>query len=327
MTKSRLQAERESTDSAQLRNNAELLHAPSPSLIDIQGAEFKENLWRKGFKVNHNLCGCPELQLPSLVDLAQRLPSEHVVYYSGEVDVNQPDPYKRPRNGLCAADTIRQIEESRSWMALRHIEADPQYKALLEGVLEEVYAAAGCTVSGTHREAGFIFVASPNSITPFHIDDEHNFLLQIRGSKEISIWDPMDRAVISEECVENKLQLWKGEGYHNSLPFEDSFQPRASVFHLDPGGGVYFPVGAPHWVKNGPLVSISFSVTFRSAESRRQATVYFMNRKLRKLGLDPVPPGQSGWRDSVKFGMFEAGHRTAGLVGRSWFRKNQNKWA
>jgi hypothetical protein len=49
MTKSRLQTERESTDSAQLKNNADLLHAPSPSLIDIQGAEFKENLWRKGF--------------------------------------------------------------------------------------------------------------------------------------------------------------------------------------------------------------------------------------------------------------------------------------
>ena len=30
---------------------------------------------------------------------------------------------------------------------------------------------------------GFIFVSSPNSVTPYHFDPEHNILLQIRGSK------------------------------------------------------------------------------------------------------------------------------------------------
>ena len=32
-----------------------------------------------------------------------------------------------------------------------------------------------------------IFVTSPNRITPYHIDRECNFLMQVSGSKTISI--------------------------------------------------------------------------------------------------------------------------------------------
>ena len=35
------------------------------------------------------------------------------------------------------------------------------------------------------REA-FIFISSPNTVTPYHMDPEYNFLLQIRGTKDHS---------------------------------------------------------------------------------------------------------------------------------------------
>ena len=37
------------------------------------------------------------------------------------------------------------------------------------------------------RRAGFIFLSAPGSITPVHIDPEHNFLLQIQGTKTINV--------------------------------------------------------------------------------------------------------------------------------------------
>ena len=37
-----------------------------------------------------------------------------------------------------------------------------------------------------------IFVSSPGAVTPFHMDHEHNFILQIRGNKKLYTWDPMD---------------------------------------------------------------------------------------------------------------------------------------
>jgi hypothetical protein len=300
---------------------------PPAKLLALDAEQFRQNMWRRGFNVSHELCGAPELQLPRLVELAQRLPAKQVVYWDGDLEVNQPERNGRRRNGLTIAETIRSIEECHSWMALRNIQTDPEYNALMHRVLDEAYAQIGSSVSGMHREEAFVFVSSPNSVTPFHLDEEHNFLLQIRGSKDVSLWDPTDRIVIPEERMEHQLQLWKGEGYYANIPFKDEFQSRATVFHLEPGAGVYFPVGAPHWVKNGPQVSISFSVTFRSYESRRQAVVYFMNRKIRKCGLNPVPPGRSPWRDSLKYGAFETGRRTAALMAGSWLRRNQTKWA
>ena len=44
-------------------------------------------------------------------------------------------------------------------------------------------AEAGATCQ---REA-FLFLSAPNSVTPVHIDPEHNFLLQIRGQKDMNV--------------------------------------------------------------------------------------------------------------------------------------------
>jgi len=52
------------------------------------------------------------------------------------------------------------------------------------------------------REAA-IFVTSPGSVTPYHMDKEINFLLQIRGTKTISVFSASDREVLSESN-------WKG---------------------------------------------------------------------------------------------------------------------
>jgi hypothetical protein len=59
-------------------------------------------------------------------------------------------------------------------------------------------------------------------------------------------------------------------------------------------------------VKNGPEVSISFSITFRSESSRARELVYRANARLRKLGLSPRPPGQSVLLDATKRAAFAA---------------------
>jgi hypothetical protein len=262
-----------------------------------------------------------------LVELAKQLPASQVEYFSGDVDVNQPDLDKYPLNGLSVLETIRNIEENRSWMLLRNIETVPEYARLVRDVLDQAYSQVGSVVRDIHREESFIIVSSPNSVTPFHVDEDHNFLLQIQGSKEVSWWDPLDRVVLPEDLAEYHLQIWHGEGFHKQLPFQNEFQDRATVFKLSPGEGMYLPMGAPHWVKNGPKVSISISLTFRSSHTERQAILYFVNRKLRSLGLNPIAPRQSSWRDSVKYLGFQAGRRTAKLGLASWLNRNQKKWA
>ncbi len=50
-----------------------------------------------------------------------------------------------------------------------------------------------------------MFLASPQSITPFHLDHEQNFLCHIRGPKTFYVWDHRDRDV--EDADPHRLSL------------------------------------------------------------------------------------------------------------------------
>jgi hypothetical protein len=84
------------------------------------------------------------------------------------------------------------------------------------------------------------------------------------------------------------------------------FQTTAWTVPLEPGQGVHFPVAVPHWVKNGPEVSISFSITFRRRASESRELIYRTNARLRKLGFAPRPPGESLLLDGTKRAAFAA---------------------
>jgi cupin superfamily protein len=173
---------------------------------------------------------------------------------------------------------------------------------LLDRCLDEVQLFSEPIDPGMFRREGFIFISSPHSITPFHMDPEYNFLLQVRGKKQISIWDGRDRSVLSEITLERYFS-----DAEKQIVFKEEFQQKASIFELTPGAGLHFPVVAPHWVRNGDDVSISFSITFRTPASERQRIVYCANASLRKRGLNPKPHGASAFRDLAKYYAFRAG--------------------
>jgi hypothetical protein len=288
--------------------------------LDFQESEFKEKFPDLGFKIQHQLCSRPEFTLDRLAELAQRLPNDLVEYYAGDVPVAQRSK-QYPKNGLSVVETVRQIEQCGSWMVLKSVHVDPVYNEILQGLLSEWYGQIDArqfeALRGKlHREHAFIFISSPNSVTPYHVDDEHNFLLQIRGSKKVSMWDPKDRVVLSESEVESQLQFWHDEDYERYVPYKEEFQERATVYNLNPGEGLHFPLAAPHWVKNGPEISISFSITFRSELAERLARIYYVNRRIRRRGLDPVPPMQSPWRDALKDGAFRVARKSSRLLKR-----------
>jgi ribosomal protein L16 Arg81 hydroxylase len=138
-----------------------------------------------------------------------------------------------------------------------------------------------------------VFISSPGSVTPYHIDHEYNFLLQIRGTKQISIFD---RDALSEEEVE---RFYRGE--HRNLVFDDRRASEGRTFELSPGDGVHVPVNAPHYVKNGPAASVSFSITFRTPDGDRRSAVYRVNERMRSLGIQPRPVGKQPLVDRAKY--------------------------
>jgi hypothetical protein len=206
-------------------------------LLDIDRSRFASDFNTRPFGVRHGLADHPAFQLERLVELARRLPPAAVEYNAGDLPLTQ-DPSLTPQTGLSIEETIRRIHDARSWMVLKRVELDPEYKRILDDCLDEIAPLA----PGMRGRQAFVFISSPGSVTPYHIDHEYNFLLQIRGTKHMSIFD---RSVLSEQEIE---RFYRGE--HRNLVFDEARAADARTFELRPGAGVHVPVNAPHYVNN-----------------------------------------------------------------------------
>jgi ribosomal protein L16 Arg81 hydroxylase len=283
------------------------IHRPC---LQIDPATFRANFCDRPFQIRHKLAQHELFSLPRLIELAQRLPADRVEYNAGNIPISQ-DPAKTPQNGLSMAETIRRIEECQSWLALKNVEQDPAYQTLLNACLDEIAPFSEAVVPGMFKREAYIFITSPGSVTPYHVDNEYNFLLQMRGQKQISLFDRMDRSIISEV----ELETFYTGGHRNQV-FKDEYQAKAQVFQLQPGDGLHFPITAPHWVKNGPEVSVSFSITFRTPASEQREMTFRVNAALRKRGLTPTPVGQMAWKDNLKSSTYRVWRRTQRLLQR-----------
>lgn len=263
------------------------------------------------FGLRHRLVGHPLLTVDALLELCRRLPPAQVEWNAGDMPAttNRNDV---PMNGLSAEETVRRIAECRSWMALKNVEADPAYRALVDDLLDAVAVATRRTLPGLCRRQGFIFLSSPGAVTPLHADPEHNILHQVAGTKVVRMWDPRNPEYIRDEEME---AFFAGAGdYRGFAP-----RPPARVefeTELRPGDALHFPYMAPHWVQNGPEVSISLSTTWQSRYARRKVSVHCFNARLRRRGLRPRAFGERPWADGLKAGTLGLVRGVRRLVGR-----------
>jgi hypothetical protein len=261
--------------------------------------------------LDHGLVDHPLLKLEALAELAGRIRPVDAEYNRGDLPVGI-DPADTPSNGLSVEETIRSIEQCGSWMVLKFLEQDPAYRELLHDTLAELEEAVRPSTGAMLKREAFIFISSPDAVTPFHFDPEHNILLQVRGTKTMTIFPAEDEVLVSGEAHEAFHA-----GGHRNLPWRDDFAGRGRAFALEPGRAVYVPVKAPHWVRNGPDVSISFSITWRSEWSYREEYARRMNALLRRSGLRPASPKRYPHQNHLKsFGyrVIDKVKRTTGLA-------------
>ncbi len=274
---------------------------PDPTLAALRAAYPEQPIL-----LDHDLVDHPLLKLDALAALAGRIRPVDAEYNRGDVPVGL-DPADTPSNGLSIADTIRSIEDCGSWMVLKFIEQDETYRGLLHDVLADVAPAVRDATGEMLKREGFIFISSPRSVTPFHFDPEHNILLQILGSKTMTIFAADDEKVVpgvEHERFHN--------GGHRNLPWREDLAPEGRPFALTPGKAVYVPVKAPHWVQNGPEVSISLSITWRSEWSYDEEYARRMNHILRRAGMKPRAPGRFPDNNRLK----SIGYRAIAKAGR-----------
>jgi quercetin dioxygenase-like cupin family protein len=260
-------------------------------------------------RLTHGLVDHPLLALPALVELAASLADKDVEYNPGTLPIGiAPEDIPSPRLGI--VETIRSIEENGSWMVLKLVEQHPAYGELLESALAELKPFVTPKTGEMLTLQGFIFISSPDAVTPFHFDPEHNILLQIRGEKTMTVFPATDEEIVSPMAHEG---FHLGQ-HHRNLVWDDAFAAKATSFLLKPGEAVHMPVKSPHWVKNGPQVSISLSVTWRSTWSYEEADARAFNHLLRKFGVSPASPKRLPRHNRAKSVAYRA-LRRLGLTG------------
>lgn len=253
----------------------------APVFAAASRARFAAHYPEKPHILAHNLTSHPLLEIEALAQLAERLPMTSVEYNRGDLPIGVDG--KPGSNGMTIAETIRKVAEAESWAVLKNIEQVPAYEDLLLGLLEEIRPEIETATGAMLTPQGFIFVSSPNSVTPYHFDPEHNILLQIRGTKAMTQFPAGDSRFVPDQAHET---------YHSGGPrelkWDDSFLTHGSVFPLSPGEALFVPVMAPHFVKNGPAPSVSLSITWRSEWSYRESDARIFNAILRERGLHPA---------------------------------------
>ena len=259
-------------------------------------------------RLTHQLVGHPLFELEALVALSQRMREVDVEYNKGNLPVGlAPDAI--PANGLGIAETIRSIEENGSWMVLKFVEQDPVYRDLLRHTLAELEEVVRPVTGEMLKMEGFIFISSPNAVTPFHFDPEHNILLQLRGRKTMTVFPAGDEEVAGAELHEAFHM-----GGHRNLPWRETFESKGTPVELRPGEAIYVPVKAPHFVRNGPEPSVSFSITWRSEWSYREEQAHGLNRLLRQAGLNPAPPARFPHQNLAKSVAYRAVNKASRVL-------------
>jgi hypothetical protein len=264
---------------------------------------FHEDFDEKPFEFQHTFT--PDHPLFSRDRLRRLLTgpeTKNGVYYdAGEIRVDQRWDAV-PERTKPVEEVFDALDNAGAWIILRRVNKDPDFNELLEECISEVKKLSGRAIDQDKKsQEAMIFLTSPNRVTSYHIDRECNFLMQVSGEKQINVFDRDDHDVVPPEELET---FWSKD--NNAGVYKPQFQDRAHVYTMRPGYGVHIPVNCPHWLKNGNNVSISLSISYQYADTRRK-NVYQANYYLRKLGLKPTPPGTSHFLDALKGSTVAAG--------------------
>jgi hypothetical protein len=273
---------------------------PSYEAVTIRPGEentFRESYNTRPFVLHHNLADHPLLQLSHLTGLAQFMAEKHPgrLYHDlGRAEIGRGWDYTTQRT-FSAQEAIGRIESADAWMILKGVQILPEYEDLMNSILRQIHQVSGRDLETATRSRNIsLIITSPHRITPYHMDADCNYLLQMSGSKTVYVFNGADREVVTARELEAFYA-----GNVNAAQFKEQSQAQAWRFELTPGLGVHVPVTFPHWVQNGDAVSVSASINFCFVD-RKVPDLHRVNHYLRRAGLQPTLPGRSAFRDGLK---------------------------
>jgi cupin superfamily protein len=253
--------------------------------------QFSDCFRRKPFLFSHNLDSNDLFSIQSVEKLAEIWSRDNTKSGFFYLDRKFRE-WGSEDHKASLVEAFRHSDLSRMRMKLSFIHTQPKYDKVLETMTQELSELTHVDLGKEYRAPmETLFLTSPNEFTPYHIDSEDSFLLQIQGTKTIYIFDGSDKEILKDLDIE---KYWA----KNEIAFREEIRSRAMRFEMEPGIGVHIPMHFPHMVESGPTSSMSLSIGYESIAFDRD--LFRVNHQLRKLGLNPTPPGTSKVIDNAK---------------------------
>jgi hypothetical protein len=258
--------------------------------LNIESRSFVQAFAHKSVLIRHSLVDHELFTLDAMAALADELPAKSVGRERADA-LAFAGARSADLGGGPPSETIRDIENNRCRVILRDIQQAPRYRELINACLDEVADLIADREGGMRMRAGYLFISPTEAVTPVHFDAEHSFLLQIRGTKHVSV-SPLE----DSEVRQHELDRY----YDHELLNSDAIRSEATSLTMGPGEGVYIPAFVPHWVETEAGLSVSFSIPFYTALNERVERVNLFNKQLRRIHVSPRPPSRSKRLDSAK---------------------------
>ena len=261
-------------------------------LLETEDGNAWKDLNVQPFVFRHALVGHPLFEKSRLLKLSERIAHRGLrgQYFHDSENIKTKAELREK-----LAATIEQMDSGNFWFKLADIhEVDADYEQLMRDMLRDVERLTG-TIVPYSRDTGItLFMNSPHVVVPYHFDHETNFLLQIRGIKDVTLFSNSDSVVTLAEREnfyggDTMAGLWREE-----------LRDQGKCFRIIPGTGVHHPPLAPHTIRNGETSALSVSIYYSLPYFDARGRVYKANHHLRRLGLSPRPIGGSRVSDGIK---------------------------
>jgi hypothetical protein len=209
--------------------------------------------------VPHDLVGDDLLTPDALADAAGRLDPAAVQHHVGTLPTVSPYGHAR-RLPLTAAEVLRSLDTSGSWVMMRRLAALPEYGALMRHHVRafDLSLRAQGEVPVFHDLIAF--AAAPGATVPVHYDRDHHLLAQVSGTKTVGTGR-------FRHHDEQQRQLQRGM-YEDRLN-ADAVPDDAAVFTLTPGDALVLPAFTFHWVVGGDDISVAMTFAITTDATQR----------------------------------------------------------
>jgi hypothetical protein len=206
------------------------------------------------------------------------------------------------------ASILAEIKAGRLWVNLRDIH---EAHSALWGQVREVF-------DDNMREMGIkpikvtgqLILSSPSTKVPFHFDPAGVMLFHLRGRKRLFIY-PADEQHLPQAEMEEVIMRTTTE----ELTYRQSYDANATVFDLEAGQALIWPLYAPHRVENLDEFNLSLSLDFQTWETRLTRGAHYANGVMRRL-LGAKPSSMANTPMAVRAALWIAslGMKRANLV-------------